>query len=144
MIKRVIINNLKKINDTLGRITDGDLNEGCFENCTRLKRIIYEGEARRVEDKAFSGCVSLDEVKFVAGTVKKYGDRVFQNCTALDIYQLDNINEIGEYCFAGCIIEHLEIPDTLQYVGKGAFADCLYIKTVTIPGSVEKLSENMA
>lgn len=124
-------------------VTDGDLNEGCFENCTRLKRIIYEGEARRVEDRAFSGCVSLDEVKFVAGTVKKYGDRVFQNCTALDIYQLDNINEIGEYCFAGCIIEHLEISDTLQYVGKGAFADCLYIKTVTIPGSVEKLSENM-
>lgn len=124
-------------------VTDGDLNEGCFENCTRLKRIIYEGEARRAEDRAFSGCVSLDEVKFVAGTVKKYGDRAFQNCTSLDIYQLENINEIGEYCFAGCAIEHLEIPSTLEYVGKAAFADCIYIKTVTIPGSVEKLSDNM-
>ena len=124
-------------------VTDGELNEGCFENCTRLKRIIYEGEARRVEDKAFSGCTSLDEVKFVAETVKKYGDRAFQNCTSLDMFQLDNINEIGEYCFAGCVIEHLEIPSTLQYVGKAAFADCIYIKTVTIPGSVEKLSDNM-
>ncbi|MBQ8146896.1 MAG: leucine-rich repeat domain-containing protein, partial [Clostridia bacterium] len=123
-------------------LTDGTLYDGCFENCTRLKRIDYQGTKKSVGDRAFNGCYSLTTIT-LSESVEKYGDKAFQNCSALDAFPLENIEEIGEYCFAGCSIEYLSTPSSLSYVGEGAFADCKNLKTVHISSSLKKLSDNM-
>ncbi|MBO4982462.1 MAG: leucine-rich repeat protein [Clostridia bacterium] len=123
-------------------ITDGSLYEGCFENCTRIKRIEYQGNSKNVWDRAFNGCYSLTTIT-LSETIEKYGDKAFQNCSALDTYPLDNIKEIGDYCFAGCSFEYLSTPSSLTYVGEGAFAACPNLKTAHISSSLSRLSDNM-
>ena len=123
-------------------VTDGTLYEGCFENCTRLKRVDYQGTSKRVYDKAFNGCYTLTTVT-LSESINKYGDRVFQNCTALDTFPLEGIREIGDYCFAGCYIEYLSIPESLTFVGEAAFADCKKLKSAHISKGLKKLSDNM-
>ena len=123
-------------------ITDGYLYEGCFENCTKIRRVSYEGEGDTVEDKAFNGCYSLTTITLL-DTVKKYGDKAFQNCSALDTFNLDGIEEVGDYCFAGCNIAYLSTPSSLSHVGKAAFAQCSSLKTVFISSNLRTLSKQM-
>ncbi len=74
LIKRVIINNLKKINDTLGRITDGDLNvtvdvrsneefsslsDDINSTVTTLKRYIAEAAARIDKELEYAKQIQL-------------------------------------------------------------------------------------
>ena len=74
LIKRVIINNLKKVNDTLGRITKGDLNvtvdvrssmefsslsDDINSTVTTLKRYIAEAEARIDKELEYAKQIQL-------------------------------------------------------------------------------------
>ena len=74
LIKRVIINNLKKVNDTLGRITDGDLNvtvdvrsneefsslsDDINSTVTTLKRYIAEAAARIDKELEYAKQIQL-------------------------------------------------------------------------------------
>ena len=74
LIKRVIINNLKKINDTLGRITEGDLNvtvdvrsneefsslsDDINSTVTTLKRYIAEAAARIDKELEYAKKIQL-------------------------------------------------------------------------------------
>ena len=74
LIKRVIINNLKKINDTLGRITEGDLNvtvdvrsneefsslsDDINSTVTTLKRYISEAAARIDKELEYAKQIQL-------------------------------------------------------------------------------------
>ena len=74
LIKRVIINNLKKINDTLGRITDGDLNvtvdvrsneefsslsDDINSTVSTLKRYIAEAAARIDKELEYAKQIQL-------------------------------------------------------------------------------------
>jgi len=74
LIKRVIINNLKKINDTLGRITEGDLNvtvdvrsneefsslsDDINSTVTTLKRYIEEAAARIDKELEYAKQIQL-------------------------------------------------------------------------------------
>ncbi len=74
LIKRVIINNLKKINDTLGRITDGDLNvtvdvrsneefsslsDDINSTVTTLKQYIAEAAARIDKELEYAKQIQL-------------------------------------------------------------------------------------
>ena len=74
LIKRVIINNLKKINDTLGRITEGDLNvtvdvrtneefsslsDDINSTVSTLKRYIAEAAARIDKELEYAKQIQL-------------------------------------------------------------------------------------
>lgn len=124
-------------------VTDGYLYEGCFENCTKLENIEYQGEATRIYDNAFDGCVSLQYVT-LPETIEKVGDRAFQNCHSLRVIPLvEGIEEIGDYCFAGCKFEYLNLPNSLTDVGKYAFSACDFLTSIFIPKNISTLSEGM-
>ena len=55
---------------------------GCFENCTKLKNITYNGDAKRIYDRAFNGCVMLEYVT-MHDNIEKVGDRAFQKFFAV-------------------------------------------------------------
>lgn len=125
------------------RITGGELDDGCFMNCVDIRRVEYSGTGEVVGERAFDNCQMLDQVTFPL-SIQEYGNRAFQNCYELDTFPLSGIDEIGEYCFAGCIkTDYLALPTSLTKVGEGAFSECDAIKTVIIPANVEDLPAYM-
>ena len=54
----------------------------------------------------------------------------------------DGITKVGDYAFAGCAAESVELPDTLMMIGKYAFSNCSNLTEVTIPGNVAKIGDN--
>lgn len=125
-------------------ITGGTLKKGCFQNCSRLKRIEYKGSDEYVHDYAFSGCVSLTSLT-LPKSIENLGDYAFQYCQVLDIFPLyEGINYVGKYCFAGCSgTSTLYIPNSLIEIGECAFSDCLAVTNVTIPKNVKRLPDNL-
>ena len=88
LIKRVIINNLKKINDTLGRITDGDLNvtvdvrsneefsslsDDINSTVTTLKRYIAEAAARIDKELEYAKQIQLSALPTNFPEGEEYG-----------------------------------------------------------------------
>ena len=87
LIKRVIINNIKKINDTLGRITDGDLNvkvdvrsneefsslsDDINSTVTTLKRYIAEAATRIDKELEYAKQIQLSALPTNFPTDKEY------------------------------------------------------------------------
>ena len=125
-------------------ITGGKLSDGCFQNCSRLKRIEYKGSDKYVGDYAFSGCVSLSSIT-LPSSINNLGDYAFQYCESLDIFPLnEGISYVGKYCFAGCYnTSYLAIPKSIIEIGDCAFASCTAVTTVSIPKSVKRLPDNL-
>ncbi len=124
-------------------VTGGELFEGCFENCSTIKNVKYEGDGDTVYDSAFKNCISLDKFEFPI-TLCKFGNNAFYMCTELDVFPLsEGVEEIGDYCFAGVKTDYLSFPSSLHSVGEYAFLDCNFIKNVSIPANIERLSNNM-
>ena len=88
LIKRVIINNLKKINDTLGRITEGDLNvtvdvrsneefsslsDDINSTVTTLKRYISEAAARIDKELEYAKQIQLSALPTNFPEGEEYG-----------------------------------------------------------------------
>ena len=88
LIKRVIINNLKKINDTLGRITEGDLNvtvevrsneefsslsDDINSTVATLKRYIAEAAARIDKELEYAKQIQLSALPTNFPTGEDYG-----------------------------------------------------------------------
>ena len=88
LIKRIIINNLKKINDTLGRITEGDLNvtvdvrsneefsslsDDINSTVSTLKRYIAEAAARIDKELEYAKQIQLSALPTNFPTGENYG-----------------------------------------------------------------------
>ena len=56
-----------------------EIPDNCFENCTRLAKIILPEGITSIGANAFSGCVELFSIYFPT-TLKKIGENAFTNC----------------------------------------------------------------
>ena len=124
-------------------ITGGELYTGCFQNCAKIRRVVYTGIGNKVYNNAFDNCQMLDSVTLPI-TISEFGSYSFADCFELDSFPLnEGIQTIGDYCFTGCLIDFLSFPSTLTSVGEAAFFKCPNIKNVTIPANIGRLSNSM-
>ena len=111
LIKRVIINNLKKINDTLGRITDGDLNvtvdvrsneefsslsDDINSTVATLKRYIAEAAARIDKELEYAKQIQLSALptNFPEGEdYKIYAEMIAAKEVGGDFYDFYKLND---------------------------------------------------
>ena len=111
LIKRVIINNLQKINDTLGRITKGDLNvtvdvrssqefsslsDDINSTVSTLKRYIAEAAARIDKELEYAKQIQLSALpkNFPKGKEYKiYADMIAAKEVGGDFYDFYNLND---------------------------------------------------
>ena len=111
LIKRVIINNLKKINDTLGRITEGDLNvvvdvrsneefsslsDDINSTVTTLKRFIAEAAARIDKELEYAKQIQLSALptNFPEGEdYKIYAEMMAAKEVGGDFYDFYKLND---------------------------------------------------
>ena len=89
---------------------------GMFRGCTALREISLPASLIALEDFAFAGCSSLERITFNGTTVE----------------------ELGDYCLAGCAFETLIIPAGVKRAEQTVFNGCRKLKRIYYCGSYEE------
>lgn len=53
----------------------------------------------------------------------------------------DSVEKINMYAFASCVVEELNLPNSLTEIGDAAFYNCDNLQTLNLPSSLTKISE---
>lgn len=116
------------------------IENGAFENCTALQKVILPSTLTEIQDNAFSGCSSLDEIN-VPDSVSQVGDEIFKGCTNLKNIALGTgLNAITEMMFSECqSLETIEIPDNIKIVESDAFARCEKLSEIKLSAYIEEV-----
>lgn len=124
----------------------GKYQEGAFEGCSKLQKIILPENLEIISSRSFTNCSKLDNV-IIPDTVTNLGEFVFASCTSLKNITLSkNLKEIYGGTFHGCTaLEDITIPSKVQalrYTGSGfvnevgVFSECTSLKHITLPYSL--------
>lgn len=122
-------------------VTDlGDAFTG--KRITTFEELYYFTGVTTIADDAFSGCTSLNTIKFPK-KLKKIGERAFKGCRSLKTVTLpDQLISIGDSAFYGCrVLPNQTIPTSVTQIGVSAFQDCLAFTTVDLPYAVTDLGD---
>ncbi|MBO4840127.1 MAG: leucine-rich repeat protein [Bacteroidaceae bacterium] len=125
-----------------------NLGVSCFKGCTSLIGDIETGildlsscnnipEARYYGDGIFSGCSSIQEVKF-SKDLKSIGSYAFLECTNISIITLpDGLEKIGTSAFYSCSnLKTASIPNSLLHVGYDTFSNTPFEQTFELDNGV--------
>jgi hypothetical protein len=79
----------------------------------------------------------------IPDNVEEIGDLCFAGCDKISSVTMSkNIKKIGEYAFASCMgIIEIDLPEGLEIIGDSAFRSCCSLTNVTIPSTVSVLGE---
>ncbi len=91
---------------------------------------------RRLDDKAFQSCLSLETV-FVPAGVKEIGDDAFADCRKLASAQIEEgVTNIASRAFRYCTaLPRITIPASVRKLGANAFSYCTNLNSVTFLGN---------
>lgn len=115
-----------------------------FENKKRLKSIIIPSSVGSIGNKAFFGCSSLTEVRFIDGPTDVFlGTKIFTDCPLELLYFGRNlVYESNDSPFINMsTLSDVTIGNEVTIIGRSAFDGCSALKTITIPGSVEYIDD---
>ncbi|KAK8836348.1 hypothetical protein M9Y10_039690 [Tritrichomonas musculus] len=101
----------------LEKISFADNSLICFEkwafaHSTALKKIVIPNSLETIENEAFYGCQSLEEVEFVP------------NC---------QLKEIPKFCFAFSGLKKIDLPDSIEIINGSSFYMCQNLQKVNLP-----------
>lgn len=120
------------------------IQEGAFENRTRIKSVYLLDGILSIEDNAFAGCTALETI-VLPSTLVHIGDNAFQGCTSLKtvIYTepLDSLEELEKQAYMEQ--EILVLPTGLERIGNNVFDGCTKFKEIYIPESIEKMGSQV-
>lgn len=110
-------------------ITMIELEEGVFEDNTKLTYVSLPASLSEIPERAFSDCTGLVRVK-LPSSLEKIGASAFEGCS-----NLETSGASGEKQFV--------LPDTLTEVGEDAFKDCGDLTSVTIGTGLKDIPDGM-
>ncbi len=92
-----------------------------------------------ISNGAIGGMITVREVKLPA-TLTKLGSWAFENCTALETVNLENIQYIGEATFKNCVsLKDIALSDHLESIGDYAFENCTSLNELSVPDNVQAI-----
>lgn len=110
-------------------IPDGvkEIEEGAFNACTNITRVVIPASVTKIGDRAFSNCYNLGTVTFTAPSEGS---------------ENEGIRELGEQAFSYCYeLRGFNLPKTLTSIGRGLFCYCeVDIMTISYEDDVSKLA----
>ena len=124
---------IKEVN--LPKVTD--IGSNAFNGCNNLETAILPN-AETVGIGAFRNCKSLKTVDL--SSVTKISANAFRN-SAIEIIQIDNVEEIGNYAFAGNANLISVFFPNLVSTGSYVFQNCPLLKYVYLPKLEDKYEE---
>lgn len=118
-----------------------------FDSCLSLQSIKLPNTITQIEQNAFSNCSSLKEIK-LPPLVNSIKANTFAYCTNLiriNFHDNNSVNkntvkQIDTQAFSNCIaLKKISLPSSLENLGWGVFENCTSLKTITIPDSISEL-----
>ena len=141
------------------------LGDGTFQGCTALSFVTLPKTLTEIGEETFSGCSALREISIPA-TVSEIKPTAF-NGSGLETIELsaglemigwhafaytplrevvlpETVKEIDAFAFSSCdFLETISLNQGLKIIGYGAFSGNPSLKQITIPSSVEGISETV-
>ena len=134
------------------------IHEKAFMNCSYIESITIPNDVDTIEGYAFYNCSSLSRLNSsvdgefnIPQSVKLISNYSFYGCSrATEVTLSNNIPQIGDYAFAGCIMierfnSHnalqLVIPSSCKSIGENAFRGLALITDVVVPDSVTTIGQ---
>lgn len=145
------------------------LSDGVFAGCTSIEEIVIPASVSvlGIDDLSsdytgvFAGCTGLSGITFASGsTLRQIGTRSFSGCQELiEINLPEGLEVIEDWAFQDTGITEVDIPASVRelhgFAGSDSlvavnipedseleefsFADCIRLRTVRLPASVEKI-----
>lgn len=120
-----------------------ELGANVFCGCNSLTSIVIPKNVTEIGiDNIFAGCNSLtsiivdhenpiyDSRSNCNGIVRRSDSTLIATCRTTTI--VNDINALGDYCFAGTVIHSIHIPKSVVTISENAFVDCLEIDEITV------------
>ncbi len=124
------------------------IGESAFYACSEIENLNFPDSLEIIGDGAFKNCPALKNTVIPDG-VKTLGFGAFEGCSALEGITVPFVGKDGGaedahfgYIFGGKIPEALVsvTVSRAEILYEGAFKDCNKIKTVILPGGINKIS----
>lgn len=113
-----------------------------FQWCEELFAIHIPESVKKIDSRAFFGCLCLRKVTFADdGHLTEIGDDAFSHCPALRMITLpESICSIGKGAFAHCInLWSINIPHSVKQISDGTFYNCSSLSKFTLPDNVTSI-----
>lgn len=152
------------------------IDNSAFDNCDNLENISMSDSVKIIGDYAFAGCPLLKSIA-IGDLVESIGESAFSRCASLvsidvdennkhyksidgNIYSKDGktfvryamgkkdsefivpefVTGIADSAFAGCeFLKSITLPNSLESIGHRAFGNCVSLTSITIPDSVTNI-----
>ena len=110
-----------------------------FNNAESIKEVYIPKSVEHIGRYTFTKCYNLEKVEFEEGskleTIESYA---FSSCNSLKSISLPiNLKSVSQFAFWWCGFETIRIPENVEYLDLWAIADCLYLKRIELPKSLE-------
>ena len=131
----------KKLTDII--VSDGNILEGAFFRCYKIRSVELPNSVTRIGDNAFLQCSSLVNIE-LPNSVISIGDSAFERCTSLvSIELLNSVTSIGQYAFEYCTsLTSVTLGNSVTSIGQYAFECCTSLTSVTLENSVTSIGDN--
>lgn len=127
------------------------INSFAFHNCVSLTEITIPESVRSIGEEAFAGCAELSQIRVAEGN-PVYDSR--NDCNAVINTSLnelvvgcqstvipEDVTRIGDFAFAGALLDITILPDKVTYIGPYAFYGCYDMTSIVIPPGVTYIDE---
>ena len=133
----------KSLKDVYATYDSIDTPNGVFNECSRLKTIVFEKGSTIIADALFRGCDGLEEVK-IPKTVTVIKNHAFNECIKLKAVEISNgMKEIGDSAFSECSnLQKVILPDTVNSMGTNIFYNCINLTEVHLPNIRQNITAN--
>ena len=123
-----------------------NLNEVPIQIFPNLRNIYFDNSSNLTTIKAFSfrRIVELREL-FFPSQLQTIQEKSFQYCFNLRSVYLDNINQIDNFAFYGCVklvSAVIDIDAPLTLIPQYCFQDCISLRSFTVPKNIKVISEH--
>lgn len=126
-----------KLPSTLHEISNNAFRE------TPITEIIIPASVKKIQGSAFYGCSKLTKVIFEGDYIEEING-CFQNCTSLESVRFPRrVGKMSYDMFKGCLnLTEVILPENLSEIYPSMFSGCKNLKSVDVPSSVTKVGKN--
>ncbi len=103
-----------------------------FENCINLEGVSFPESITKVEDSAFMGCSSLENIQ-ISSHIENIGNYAFASSGVINPVLPETLTTIGNGAFSGCEnITEINWPETLTSIPEAIFENCVNLTTFNL------------
>lgn len=116
------------------------ISDYAFVDCYDMKSIVLPDAITFIGASAFSGCMSLNELR-LPEHLQYIGNYALKDCCRLHgIVIPQGLDSIPDGVFCGCVnIEEIRFPEGIRYIGAGVFEYCNRLESIHFSGTLEEI-----